>query len=118
VFTPPINLGDGTVDYELVFDLALTDYGTTGTPDQNGTDDKFAVVISTDNGATWNTANILRLWDNAGSSFVYNEISTSGEMINIGLEAYSGSCENRFFTEKSPPLVTRTYVCSWKLHGA
>jgi len=101
LITPPINLGDGTVDYELVFDLALTDYGTTGTPDQNGTDDKFAVVISTDNGATWNTANILRLWDNAGSSFVYNEISTSGEMINIGLEAYSGIVKIALYGEST-----------------
>lgn len=59
------------------------------------------MVISTDNGATWNTANILRLWDNAGSSFVYNGISTTGEMINIGLEAYPGIVKIALYGEST-----------------
>ena len=76
----------------LTFDLALTDadnehsiesdsYGTTGY------DDKFIVLISTDDEATWT---VLRQWDNAGSEFVYNDIATAGERVAIDLSAYVG----------------------------
>jgi len=101
MISPPINLGDGSTDYELRFDLALTDFGTTGTPDLNGTDDKFAVIISTDNGTTWTSANTLMLWDNAGSSNVYNDISTTGETIIIDLSAYSGIVKIGFYGEST-----------------
>ncbi len=84
-----IDLGTG-VDYQLEFDLALTDYANAAAPDQNGTDDKFAVVISTDNGTTWSDANTLRLWDNAGSAYVYNDIPFTGTHIVIDLTGYTG----------------------------
>ena len=74
----------------LNFDLALTAYsGTVASPATTGTDDKFVVLVSTDNMATWS---ILRQWDNAGSSYVYNNItcSATGENVNIDLSAYAG----------------------------
>ena len=74
----------------LNFDLALTAYsGTVASPATNGTDDKFVVLVSTDNMSTWS---ILRQWDNAGSSYVYNNItcSATGENVNIDLSAYAG----------------------------
>ena len=106
MFTPPINLGDGSIDYELRFDLALTDYANAApiTSDPNGTtgvDDKFAVVISTDNGVTWSSANTLRLWDNAGSPYVYNNISYTGETVIIDLSAYSGIVKIGFYGEST-----------------
>jgi len=99
--TPPINLGSTKTDWNLEFNLALTDYGSTNAPDQNGIDDKFAVVISTDGGATWSTANILRLWDNAGSAFVYNNISLTGELISLPLSGYSGTIAIGFYGEST-----------------
>jgi len=106
LITPPIDLGDGSVDYLLSFDLALTDYGNSNpiTDDPNGTtgvDDKFAVVISTDGGTTWTSANTLMLWDNAGSANVYNDISTTGEEIVIDLAAYSGIVKIGFYGEST-----------------
>jgi len=101
MFTPPIDLGTGSVDYQLRFDLALTAYGSTGAAGTTGTDDKFAVVISTDNGATWTSANTLRLWDNAGSAFVYNDISTTGEIVIIDLTSYSGIVKIGFYGEST-----------------
>ena len=42
------------------------------TPQTDGDDDKFIVLVSTDNEATWT---VLRQWDNAGSTYVYNNIT-------------------------------------------
>mgnify|MGYP002623623007 CR=1 FL=1 len=84
--TPNINLTD---DVQLTFDLALTKFSGTAVavdPTQQA-DDKFVVLASTDNGATWT---ILRQWDNAGSDYVYNNIATNGEEVAISLAAYNG----------------------------
>ncbi len=99
--TPTIQLGDGSIDYQLKFNLALTTVNSTTPPDLTGTDDKFAVVISTDNGATWSSANTLSLWDNAGSANVYNNISFDGQIITISLAAYSGNVKIGFYGEST-----------------
>ena len=86
--TPSFTIGD---DFALSFDVAYTSYsGTLGTPATTGTDDRFAVLISTDNMAHWT---ILREWNNSGSSYVLNNIahSASGQNVNdISLNAYAG----------------------------
>ena len=78
-------------DAQLTFDLALTAYsGTTAAPATTGTDDKFIVLVSTDNGETWT---ILREWSNAeGAEYVYNNIAhtAEGEPVVINLSAYDG----------------------------
>ncbi len=72
---------------ELTFNLALTAYnGDLQPAATTGTDDKFVVLISTDNGATWT---ILRQYDNAGSEYVYNDIPAAGEEVAINLSSYS-----------------------------
>jgi hypothetical protein len=80
--TPEFN-----VDQDLSFDLALTDYNNSD-PIENDTlqaDDRFIVLIYADN--AWH---ILREWNNSGSSYVFNTISTTGENVTIGLSAYYG----------------------------
>jgi len=99
LITPSIDLGAGATDYQLEFDLALTDFGSTNAPDLTGTDDIFTVIISTDNGATWSSANTLRQWDNGGSSYVYNNISTTGERVIIDLTGYTGTVQFGFYGE-------------------
>ena len=89
LITPNITVGN---NYSLSFDLALTNYDTpTGmtqpvTPQTTGTDDKFIVLVSTDNEANWT---VLRQWDNAGSAYVYNDIAYNGETVYIDLAAYN-----------------------------
>ncbi|MDD3876082.1 MAG: choice-of-anchor J domain-containing protein [Bacteroidales bacterium] len=100
LITPSIDLGTGT-DYLLKFDLALTDYANAAAPDMNGVDDKFAVVISTDNGTTWTSANVLRLWDNAGSTSIYNNIPYTGQNISIDLSGYTGVIKIAFYGEST-----------------
>ena len=76
------------IDTQLSFDVALTAYsGTASAAQTSGDDDKFVVLISTDEGATWS---ILRQWDNAGSEYVLNNIATEGQPEAIDLSAYTG----------------------------
>lgn len=101
LFTPQINLGAGAVSYQLDFDLTLNAYGTSNPPATTGVDDKFAVVISTDGGVTWSAANTLRLWDNAGSAYVYNNINPAGEHISLSLTGYTGTVMIGFYGEST-----------------
>ena len=79
-------------DLELEFDLALTDYGSTNGLDvpTGQADDKFVVLITTDDGASWT---ILREWNNSGSEYVYNTIATAGEHVSISLAPYADAGE-------------------------
>lgn len=75
---------------QLTFDLALTVWSSTSSaaPTAGGQpDDKFAVLISTDGGASWT---LLREWNNSGSAYVYDAISNAGEEVAIDLTAYAG----------------------------
>ena len=81
----------------LTFDLALTKYTFSGTspeaPQTTGTDDRFVVLVTLDNGQNWE---ILREWNNSGSEYVYNDIAhtATGEQVSINMYDYVG-CEVR-----------------------
>ncbi|MBO4614782.1 MAG: fibronectin type III domain-containing protein [Bacteroidales bacterium] len=96
--TPSIEM-DANV--QLTFDLALTDYSNAN-PIEDPTaqaDDKFVVLVSTDNGSTWT---VLRQYDNAGSEYVYNSIATAGEEVVINLSDYStGNVKIAFYAEST-----------------
>jgi hypothetical protein len=94
LISPSIDLGDGSTPYQLEFDLALT-WAYDRSSDDLDADDKFAVVISTDNGVTWSSANILREWSNDDT------ISNTGEHITILLEAYTGVVKLGFYFEST-----------------
>ena len=80
---------------KITFDVAYTAYnGTAAAPAQDGDDDKFVVLISTDDMATWT---ILRQWDNAGSTFVLNNLTPAGENVSIALGDYAGQSVNVAF---------------------
>ena len=77
---------------DLTFDLALTAYSGSNVPAPatTGTDDKFVVLISADNEATWT---ILRKWSNEdGAEYVYNNIANAaeGEQVRLDLREYAG----------------------------
>ena len=87
LITPSLNVKSGDV---VIFDLALTAYsGTQGVPATTGTDDRFVVLATIDNGQTWT---ILREWNNSGSEYVYNDIAhtATGEQVSIDLTEYTG----------------------------
>ena len=72
---------------ELTFDLAVTRSGCAEKTPGAQDDDKFVVLISTDSMATWT---ILRQWDNAGSEYVFDNISNTGEEVKIDLGSFAG----------------------------
>ena len=83
--TPAIPVGSNA---HLAFDVAYTAYsGTAAAPATDGDDDKFVVLISTDDMATWT---ILRQWDNADSEYVLNDFTPEGDYVSLDLAAYAG----------------------------
>ena len=75
----------------LMFDMALTKYGNSQpiTPGDQA-DDKFMVIISTDDGASWSAANAT-IWSNdANADHTYDNISNTGEEVVISLAQYAG----------------------------
>jgi len=97
--TPSIDLGAG--GYQLEFDLCMVKWNTSDPPDLNGTDDLFAVVISPDNGVTWSSVNTLRLWNNTGSPFAYNNINPLGQQVIIDIGSYTGVVRIGFYGEST-----------------
>ena len=97
LITPNIPMESGI---KLSFDLALTGYsGTLAAPETDGTDDRFVVLVTTDDCATWT---ILREWNNTGSSYVYNNIAhtANGQTEVIDLSSYSsGNIRIAFYAE-------------------
>ena len=70
---------------QLSFDVAYTTYGGSDAPDQDGTDDKFVVLIN--DGTNWT---ILRQWDNASSEYVLNDLNPNPLTVTIDLSSYAG----------------------------
>jgi hypothetical protein len=93
LITPSINLG--TTPKQLEFDIAYTLYFASGSATL-GVDDKVAVVISTDNGATWSSANILQQWNS--STPIANG---AGNHITLSLAAYTGTVKIGFYAEST-----------------
>lgn len=99
IITPNILMEPGV---KLSFDIALTKYGETlQAPETTGVDDRFVVLITTDNCATWS---ILREWNNTGSPYVYNDIAhtANGQAEVIDLSSYSsGFVRIAFYAEST-----------------
>ncbi len=93
LITPIYDLGTGG-NFKLEFDLGFTTWNDT-TANVLGSDDKFAVILSTDNGATWSQANALRIWDTTTA------ISSTGEHVVIDLSTYTGTVMFGFYGEST-----------------
>ncbi len=78
--TPELQL---PTDAALTFDLALTSYDNSNPASGTCEDDRFVVLVYAD--GQWNK---LREWNNSGSSYIYNNIATTGENVFIDLTAY------------------------------
>ncbi|MDR0971165.1 MAG: fibronectin type III domain-containing protein [Bacteroidales bacterium] len=93
LISPSINLGEDGTLYQVEMDVLLTAYsssGLGGEPDSDVTDDVFGIVISTDNGLTWDAANAI-LWTNQqGAQRVYNNLYPM-QHISIPLENANGN---------------------------
>lgn len=94
---------------QLSFAMALSKTTTSYSPitPGNQSDDKFVVLASVDDGATWS---ILRQWDNAGSEYVYDNIATEGEEVTIDLSDYSTQTIKLAFYSESTAGTQYSYL--------
>ena len=93
LISPPYDLGTAA-NKSLEFDAAFTKNGS----QQQGyfdTDDKFAVVISTDEGITWSSANVLRSWASP------QVIPNTGAHYILPLTAYTGNVRIGFYVQST-----------------
>lgn len=98
LFTPPIMIP--TADYQLKFDIALTQSGTSNPVNPGAqADDRFIVFVA-DNPEMVD-ATILRLWDNAASEYIFDEISNSQESHTLDLSSQIGTKYIAFYAEST-----------------
>ncbi len=92
LISPVIDLVNTSANYHLLFDLALTDKDSSKAPsesDKADKDDKFMVIISEDEGATWSKANAT-VWGTAADDYEYFSIPVAGKKYEINLTKYAG----------------------------
>ncbi len=121
LISPPIilpALTDPNTMYKLEFDVALTSWNQTY-QDTLGSDDKFAVVLSTDNGTTWLAANVLRMWvdttlinDSTGDHISIILPVSGGGIVRIGFygESTVSNKDNDLFVDN---VSINTYSIGW-----
>lgn len=90
LISPTIDLG--TTPKYLEFDMSLTDYYSS-LPGALGAGQRFAVVVSTDNGVTWSSANVVRQWTDT------SVISNTSTPVALSLAAYTGMVKIAFYGE-------------------
>lgn len=94
-----INLGAGG-NYAVNFDMAVTSYNGTTVQSTLGTH-IVKVVVSTDNGATWTSANVIKAYTGTGT------YSNTGAAQSISLAGYTGVVKIGFLaqtTSTSPDI--------------
>ncbi|MCQ2384522.1 MAG: choice-of-anchor J domain-containing protein, partial [Paludibacteraceae bacterium] len=75
---------------ELSFDLAKTVWNGGGEYTTASSDDRFLVVVSTDDGATWNEANAIAEWNTTSTTRDINAISNVAQRQTVSLNNYVG----------------------------
>ncbi|RZJ73438.1 MAG: hypothetical protein EOO45_10075, partial [Flavobacterium sp.] len=87
--SPPIDLGTGSIPYQLEFSASVIPY--TGTAAVTNMGEKFVkVVVSTDGGNTWSEANVVRTYNNSN-------IPAGGVNEMIALTGYTGVVKIGFY---------------------
>jgi hypothetical protein len=107
--SPSIDLGTGTTLYELNFDLARSEYyASTSGNIQQSPNARLAVLISTDNGITWNSNGILLDYNNTTGipfSSVNNILQTQTVSLydSVAMAPYSGIVRFAFYAYEYDP---------------
>ena len=103
--TPSVNLGDGSTIYQISVDVAILEYNG-GVP-ESAPDDKFAILVSTDNGATWNAANGLIFADgDADTEHNYSDFGQTPtrvvyKLVDASNNPYTGVVKFAFYGEST-----------------
>jgi len=82
LISPSIDISTNAT--QVSFDMIATEYASSATAVWD-TDDTVAVVVSTDNGATWDLTNAVKVFNDQ------NPIAAAGERVTINLTPYTSS---------------------------
>jgi hypothetical protein len=103
LISPSIDLGLGTTLYQMDVDIARTAYYESTIGDLNlSPNARFVILISTDNGQTWNSNGILMDWNNSTGipfSSLNNTLQTQTIALydSVAMAPYSGIVRFAFF---------------------
>ncbi|MCH8569156.1 MAG: choice-of-anchor J domain-containing protein [Balneolales bacterium] len=97
LITPSIDLDDLGSATTLKFDLGVTLWSPNTTPAQLTEESSFAVVISTDNGETWSSDNVIFQKNGADG----DQITPGGETFYVDLSDYSGTVKLGFYASRT-----------------
>ena len=106
LISPSFDLGTSG-DFQLEFDIALTGYNSSSDSYTLSNTDTIAVVISTDNGNTWNKSNIIKLWDATNNP---SEITTTGIHSIVDLSSYTGEVKIAFYISGESGSAGYVYI--------
>jgi len=114
LITPSINLDDLGSATTLKFDLGIALWGSPFNPSQLSPESYFAVVISTDNGATWSSDNVIFSKSGADGDL----IAPGGETFYVDLSAYTGTVRIGFYGSRTSGTVPdlRFYLANVGIH--
>src|SRR5690606_11603060 len=108
LITPAVDLGDGSIPYQMEYDVSITPWTGVGPLTDMG-EKSVQVVISTDGGATWSSGNVLHTYDN-------NDIPAGGREDAIVLTGYTGIVKFAFYAHSTTTTIdTRFYIDNWRV---
>ncbi len=111
IFSPSVELPKGNV--VMTFNLALTDDDGIHKPDSTikNDNDKFYVVISDNNGRSWEEQNKFT-WTNDGKGdYDYNAIPVDGATYSLDLTKYAGKVIRvAFYSECQSPIASELHL--------
>ena len=100
IITPSVDLTAAS-GATLTFDLALTQYNSSSAPTTLGSDKKFMVVVSADDGTSWPESNATK-WQATGGNYTLASVPTTYQTYTIDLDAYVGhTVKIGFYAESS-----------------
>ena len=104
--TPSINLADDGVAKQIAFDLGLRKWGSNTAPD-TASDDRVMILVSLDNGLTWNIANGLVFADgDEDPEHNYSDLTTQMtryvyKLVDENEEPIVGTVRFAFYSEST-----------------
>ena len=96
--TPSIRLEANST---LEFDLSFTKKNSSAAVENIKNDDKFMVIVSTDDGATWTKANSVVWGSDSTDTYSLNVVNNIPTPFSIDLSQYSGVVKIAFYAEST-----------------
>jgi hypothetical protein len=106
--TPTIDLGDVAHTTYFEWDMGVTNGGTAA--GVMGLDDSVMVVISTNNGVTWNRSSALKKYHRMSG------LSPFGGRYSLNLSSYTGLVKIGFYVESLTSSAAHPFATSFDVH--